>query len=143
MQNGRRLLTGTGLWIGLPLGLLVIAGCSKTNAPEADAASPPAGPSSAGPGGPGAAGGGRRGGGGGGGPVAADASGAEIYKAKCGCHGPDGKGKRAPSLTGVGSDSDSKLTAIIHDGKDKMPAFGTQLSDAQITKVVATIKGFK
>ena len=81
--------------------------------------------------------------GGGGGPVAANASGAEIYQAKCGCHGPDGKGKRAPALTDVGGDSDSKLTGIIHNGKDKMPAFGTQLTDAQITKVVAYVKAFK
>ncbi len=79
----------------------------------------------------------------GGGPVAENASGAEIYKAKCGCHGEDGKGKRAPALTGVSGDADSKLTTVIHDGKDKMPAFGSQLSDAQIKKVVAFIKGFK
>ena len=79
-------------------------------------------------------------GGGKGGPVAENATGAEIYQAKCNCHGPEGKGGRAPVLTAVSSRSDSDLTTIIHDGKGKMPAFGTQLSDAQITKVVAYIK---
>ena len=72
-----------------------------------------------------------------------NATGAEIYKAKCGCHGPDGKGGRAPVLTGVSGDADSKLIATIHDGKDKMPSFAAQLTDAQIKKVVAYIKGFK
>ncbi len=90
------------------------------------------------PGGPrgGPPGGGR----GRGGPVAANATGPEIYQAKCGCHGPAGHGGRAPNLTSVASRSDSDLTKIIHDGHDKMPAFGTQLTEDQIKKVVAYLK---
>ena len=60
-----------------------------------------------------------------------------IMQAKCGCHGPGGSGGRAPSLTGLADRSDADLTKIIHDGKGKMPAFGGQLSDAQIKTVVA------
>lgn len=131
MQRGRRALVGTGLFIAMPLALLLIAGCDK----KEEAPPPPQGPMA----------GMSRGGGApkGSGPLAADASGEEIYQAKCGCHGPGGKGGRAPMLTGVSGDADAKLIATIHDGKGKMPAFGSQLSDAQIKKVVATIKGFK
>jgi mono/diheme cytochrome c family protein len=132
MKNRRHSLAGAGLFIAMPLCMLLIAGCSK---PE----TPPEGPPPGAPmGGPGGGGQNPRGG-----PVAANASGAEIYKAKCGCHGPGGKGGRAPVLTGVGGDPDSKLTTTVHDGHNKMPAFATQLTDAQITKVVAYIKGFK
>ena len=81
--------------------------------------------------------------GGRGGPVAENASGAEIYQAKCGCHGPGGAGGRAPVLTGVSGRSDAELYKIVHDGKEKMPAFGSQLSEAQIKKVVTYIKSFK
>jgi hypothetical protein len=143
MRNGRPYLMGTGVFIALPLCLLLCAGCSKPDAAAPQASGTPSGGMSetGSPGGGPA--GGRPGGGGRGGPVAQNASGADIYKAKCGCHGPDGKGGKAPMLTGVGSDADSKLTAIIHDGKGKMPAFGTQLSDAQIAKAVTYIKAFK
>lgn len=78
-----------------------------------------------------------------GGPVAANATGDEIYQQKCGCHGPGGKGGRAPVLTGGGGKSEDELVKIIHDGKGKMPAFGAQLTDDQIKKVAATVKGFK
>jgi cytochrome c5 len=139
MLNRRHSLLSAALFIVMPISTLLIAGC----APKQEVAPAPSGPQAGGPmGGPG---GGRRGGGGGGGggPVAENASGSEIYQAKCNCHGADGKGKRAPALTGASSKSDDKLTSIIHDGKGKMPAFGSQLSDAQIKKVVAYIKEFK
>ena len=139
MQNALHSMAGAGLFVALPLCMLLIAGCSKPETPEAAPGSPPAGSSGAPMGGPGGGGGQGRGGG----PVAANASGAEIYKAKCGCHGPDGKGGRAPVLTALSGDPDEKLTATIHDGKQKMPAFGSQLTDAQIKKVVAYIKAFK
>jgi mono/diheme cytochrome c family protein len=138
MKHGRKSLMGAGLFVAMPLCMLLVAGCSKPDAPAPAPSGPPPGGGMSGPTGMGGPGGPR-----GGGPVAANASGAEIYQAKCGCHGPDGKGKRAPALTDVSNDSDSKLIAIIHDGKDKMPAFGSQLSDDQIKKVVAYIKGFK
>jgi hypothetical protein len=105
-----------------------------------------------GPGGPGGMMGGRPGGmgrgrmgggpGGPGGPIAENASGTEIFQAKCQfCHGTNGQGGRAPKLANVAG-SDNDLTKIVHDGKGKMPAFGSQLSDAQIKKVVAAIKQF-
>ena len=81
--------------------------------------------------------------GGRGGPVSATATGEEIYAQKCGCHGPGGKGGKAPTLVGGAGKSDDELFKIIHDGKDKMPSFAGQLTDDQIKKVVATIKGFK
>src|SRR5947209_11933062 len=99
-----------------------------------------------GPGGPMGGPGGRMGGPGGrmggpggmmggrGAPVAADASGEDIYKAKCAfCHGANGQGARGPALTASGGKSSDDLHKIIHDGKDggRMPAFGSQLSDAQ------------
>lgn len=93
-------------------------------------------------GGPGGQGG-MRGGPGGGQPIAANASGAEIYQAKCGCHGDQGKGKGAPALTASASKPDDMLTGIIKNGKGKMPAFASQLSDEQIQKIVAEIKQFK
>jgi len=143
MKKVRQSLLGAGIFVAMPLCMLLIAGCSKTDNTPPPAYSPPSRDLS-GPNGTGGPGGGPgRGPGGGGGPVAANASGKEIYQAKCGCHGPEGAGKRAPALTGVSGDEDSKLTAIIHDGKGKMPAFGSQLSDDQIKKVVAHIKTFK
>ena len=78
-----------------------------------------------------------------GGPVAANATGPEIYQAKCGCHGPGGKGGKAPDLTAVANRSPDELFTTIHDGKDKMPAFGTQLTKEQILKVITYIKQLK
>ncbi len=87
--------------------------------------------------------GGGPGGGGRGGPVAESASGAEILQAKCGCHGPGGAGGKAPNLTGLSSRSEDDLYKVIHDGKGKMPAFGSQLSGARIKKVAAHLKTLK
>jgi mono/diheme cytochrome c family protein len=137
----------SGGMAALSLALIVAAGCNKGGE---GGAPPPGGASggamaSGGPGGPGRMMGGPGGPGGrmGGGPVAATATGAEIYQAKCRCHGPDGKGGRAPVLTGGAGKSDDELFKIIHDGKGKMPAFASQLSDDQIKKVAAEVKGFK
>jgi len=138
----RRTLYGAWTISSVALCCLLAAGCNKPD--EAPAA--PSGPPAGGPGGGPArmGGGGMRGpGGGGGAPLAADASGETIVAAKCGCHGPGGKGGRAPNLTNLSSKSDSDLTSIIHDGKGKMPAFGGQLSDEQIKKVVTYLKGLK
>ena len=79
---------------------------------------------------------------GGGAPVAADATGDQIYQAKCGCHGPNGAGGNAPTLAGI-HDSADEVQKTVHDGKGRMPAFGSQLSDDQIKKVVAYVKGLK
>lgn len=153
MLNGNRFTLGASIFVGLPLCLMLAAGCSKP-----DDTGGPSGPNSGGklggPDGPGGSGGKMGGTGGnmggspgggkmGGGPIAESASGAEIYTAKCGCHGPGGAGGKAPTLTGTSSRSDSDLFKIVHDGKEKMPSFSSQLSDAQIKKVVTQIKSFK
>ena len=130
--------------LAMPLCIALAAGCGK---PEDTAGTPgatvaPGGPPPGAPpgGGPGMG----RGPGGGGGPIAANASGKDIYQAKCaGCHGAEGKGARGPSLASASGDSDDAITKIIHDGKEKMPAFASQLSDEQIKKLVATVKTFK
>lgn len=141
IKRGHRLWIA-GMAVILPVGLFVAAGCSK---PE-ESAPPPGPPAGAPGGGPGGAGGfpDKMGGGKmGGGPLAENATGAEIYQAKCNCHGPGGKTGRAPNLTGTSSRSDDELFKIVHGGKGKMPSFSSQLSDDQIKKVVAEIKGFK
>lgn len=75
---------------------------------------------------------------------------ADTYKAKCAmCHGADGAGSTPagkalkaqnfhdPSIVKA---SDSDLVQAITKGKNKMPAFGTQFSQEQITGLVATIR---
>lgn len=141
MRTRNRIGMSLAIFAGLPLCLLLAAGCNKPDDTAGGAA--PAGPAaSGGPGAGGPGGGGMRGPGGpgGGAPLAENATGEEIMQAKCGCHGPGGKGGRAPNLTKLGSDSDDALFKVIHDGKGKMPAFNTQLKDDQIKKVVAAIK---
>lgn len=71
-----------------------------------------------------------------------------TYKAKCaGCHGADGKGKEAlktqdfASATVQGM-SDAELTAVITDGKGKMPAYGKSLKPDQVKDLVAYIRSF-
>lgn len=129
-------------------GIIAAAGCGKKEEP---AATPQMGTGDMMRGGPGMMGGGpgmmggrgRRGGRGGmgGGPVAADATGDQIVQQKCGCHGPGGRGGNAPALSKFASRSEGDLAKIVHDGKGRMPAFGAQLSDEQIKKVVTWLKG--
>ena len=79
-----------------------------------------------------------------------ETTGKEIYEGICqGCHMPDGKGSQGagsamygyPALAG-----NAKLTAgaypamVIMRGQKAMPAFGTQMSDAQIANVVNYIR---
>ncbi len=129
----------------LSLCLLLAAGCNNQSPSGPNTSGPPPGM----PSGPGGTGGpmmgrGPGGPGGMGQPVAANATGEEVYQAKCRCHGPDGAGGRtAPKIAGGAGMSDTQLTQIIKNGKGRMPAFGSQLTDDQIAKVVATIKGFK
>jgi len=75
-------------------------------------------------------------------------SGPELYKAKCElCHGPDGLGSpvgkslavrpyNAPDILKL---KDADLTAIIKDGKNKMPSFNGKLTDAQIKDLLTYI----
>jgi mono/diheme cytochrome c family protein len=71
-----------------------------------------------------------------------------TYKAKCAsCHGADGKGKEALKTqdfasAAVQNMSDAELTAIITDGKGKMPAYGKSLKPDQVKDLVAYIRSF-
>jgi cytochrome c6 len=152
MTKDGRFTICAALTLALPLCALFAAGCQN----QGQAPPPPVGQMGGGnapggvpgnsAGGPGVArmGGGPGGGRMGGGPVAESATGAEIFQAKCGCHGPEGKGGRggAPVLAGITA-SESDIVKTVHDGKGKMPAFGSQLSDAQIKKVAAYLKQLK
>jgi len=81
------------------------------------------------------------------------ADGAAIYKAKCeSCHGADGGGMtpmgkamklRDLSSAAVQKQSDAELTKVTADGKGKMPAYKTKMTDAEIAAVVAHIRSMK
>jgi len=76
---------------------------------------------------------------------------AALYKTKCAaCHGADGKGDTAIGKTNkirdlssadVQQQSDADLTAIIANGKGKMPAYAKSLKPEQIKDLVAYIRG--
>jgi mono/diheme cytochrome c family protein len=71
-----------------------------------------------------------------------------TYKAKCAaCHGADGKGKEALKTQDFASSavqnmSDAELTAVITDGKGKMPAYAKSLKPDQVKDLVAFIRSF-
>jgi cytochrome c6 len=71
-----------------------------------------------------------------------------TYKAKCaGCHGADGKGKDALKTQDFASSavqgmSDADLTAIINDGKGKMPGYAKSLKPDQVKDLVAFVRSF-
>jgi mono/diheme cytochrome c family protein len=77
-------------------------------------------------------------------------AGADTYKSKCQmCHAADGSGntpagksmKALPfNRPDVVKMSDDDLIAITRNGKAKMPAYASKLSDAQIKDVVAYIR---
>jgi cytochrome c6 len=72
---------------------------------------------------------------------------AKTYTAKCAtCHGADGAGAtpagkalkaRDFHSADVQNESDADMTQIIANGKNKMPAYGKQLKDAEIKDLVA------
>ncbi len=80
--------------------------------------------------------------------AAQDAAG--LFKTKCAaCHGADGKGDtpmgkkmglRDFASPEVQKMSDDDLTAIIADGKDKMPSYKKSLKPEQITQLVGYIR---
>src|SRR5580698_4587070 len=80
----------------------------------------------------------------------AQKSGADTYKSKCqSCHGADGSGntpagksmKAKPfSSPDIVSASDADLIADTKNGKGKMPAYASKLTDDQIKDVVAYIR---
>jgi len=76
-------------------------------------------------------------------------SGADIFKTKCEmCHGADGL-SNTPLGKALGAHqytspevmklSDAQITDIVKHGKNKMPAFGPQLTDEQIKSLLPYI----
>ena len=73
-----------------------------------------------------------------------------TYKAKCaGCHGADGKANtgagKALGAHDFGSDdvtkaSDTDLVTIVTAGKNKMPAYGKSLKEAEIKDLVTYVR---
>lgn len=86
-------------------------------------------------------------------PAGAQDAGAALYKTKCAaCHGPDGKGEtavgKANKIRDLGSpevqqQGDADLTAVITNGKGKMPAYGKSLKPEQVKDLVAFIRTLK
>ncbi|MBV9467638.1 MAG: cytochrome c [Abitibacteriaceae bacterium] len=155
----KRSRLSTGIWVTLSSCLLVTlltSGCSQNQesaGSPSDSSSPSQSASTGGPGGPGAGGPGQRGPGGPGGPggpngpgrrmepVAATATAPQIYQQKCsGCHGDKGQGKRAPALTKLADRPNDQIRKTIHDGHERMPAFGNQMTDAQLDALVVYVK---
>lgn len=85
--------------------------------------------------------------------AAAQAQGQDVFKSKCAmCHGPDGSastgmgksmGLKPLSSPEVQKMSDADMTALITNGKGKMPANKGKLTDAQIADVVAYVRTLK
>ena len=83
----------------------------------------------------------------------AQGPGADIYKTKCQmCHGatgmgdtPAGKamGAHAFNSPDVIKQSNADLTAIIKNGKGKMPAFAGKLTDAEMAALVTYIRALQ
>ncbi len=78
------------------------------------------------------------------------ANGEKVYKAKCAsCHGADGKGETATGKMTkardicsdeVKKESDAAWTDIVAKGKNKMPAYGKQLTDTDVKDVIAYMR---
>ena len=80
-----------------------------------------------------------------GGGLEDNASGEEIYNARCSsCHRKDLTGGIGPRL-GPGSDAVDRpldyYDITIRTGKGRMPSFGSTLSDEQITRVIDYVLG--
>jgi mono/diheme cytochrome c family protein len=86
-------------------------------------------------------------------PSAAGAQNASetLYKTKCAaCHGPDGSGSAVGKKLGahdfrspeVQAQSEAAISAIIAQGKNKMPAYAKTLKADEITALVAYIRSF-
>jgi mono/diheme cytochrome c family protein len=83
-------------------------------------------------------------------PLFSQATGADVYKAKCAnCHGADGSaatpvGKAMKVLpfkdAAMLKASDAQFITSTKDGKGKMPAYAGKLTDAQIDEVTAYIR---
>ena len=75
-----------------------------------------------------------------------------LYKTKCAaCHGVDGRGETAIGKTNkmrdlssddVQKQSNADLTAIITNGKSKMPAYAKSLKPDEVKSLIAYIRSF-
>ena len=75
---------------------------------------------------------------------------AATFKAKCaGCHGADGKGNTGAGKAlgvhdftspAVQKMTDEELTEAVTKGKNKMPAYGSSMSAAEIKDLVAYVR---
>jgi mono/diheme cytochrome c family protein len=75
---------------------------------------------------------------------------ASLFKSKCAmCHGPDGGGDtptgkamkvRDLRSADVQKQTDAELTAVITNGKNKMPAYKGKLDDGQIKQLVGFVR---
>jgi mono/diheme cytochrome c family protein len=93
--------------------------------------------------------------------VAAERTGADVYRAACqACHGPDGRGApksqvgfavALPDFTDCGfatPEADADWFAIVHNGGPvrafdrRMPAFGGALSESEIRAVIRHLRSF-
>ena len=83
----------------------------------------------------------------------AAADGAAVYKSKCAmCHGPNGDassgmaksmGLKPLNSPDVQKQSAADMTALVTNGKGKMPAFKGKLSDEEVSAVVTYVKSLK
>lgn len=78
--------------------------------------------------------------------------GAALFKTKCAaCHGQTGAGDtvmgkklgiRPLGSADVQKQTDAQLLAIVTGGKNKMPAYGGKIADADLKALVAHIRTF-
>ena len=83
-------------------------------------------------------------------PTFAQNTGAATYTSKCQmCHGADGTGNtpagkamKVPSFLSPATvkESNADLIAVTKNGKGKMPAYGSKLTDAEIKDVIAHVR---
>jgi mono/diheme cytochrome c family protein len=86
-------------------------------------------------------------------PAFAASDGAALFKTKCtSCHGADGAGQtpagKMMKVKDLRSDAvqkatDLELTKVISGGKGKMPAYGKQLSTADVQALIVHIRTLK
>lgn len=75
--------------------------------------------------------------------TAATVDAAAIYSQKCaGCHGANGGGGMGPALGAVEEKGDDHIRNLIVNGSPEkgMPAFGSQLSEAEVAAMVNHVK---
>jgi mono/diheme cytochrome c family protein len=75
---------------------------------------------------------------------AAEDSGERLYDGNCRqCHGPEGRGARAPSLIPFDWSYEEALELIRHPVCDMPPVPASAVSDAQVAQIVAYLKTIK